>query len=178
MSSVSQVEFTGPHSDILTWRHVSDAFEWGSTFASQPFYNARFVWVFQGAKKICGIQFWAAGKGVDCGLHDHSDLTRENTFCEIHFALFNGTGLGGMVWISSEDGRQWRVPLQSGAEHGRFWLTEGSPSRERPRFSSLTGGVQYVQHKWQAGTSPSQSESFDVWFAMEFPVSTLYGTPP
>lgn len=42
------------------------------------------------------VQFWTAGKGVNCGLHDHSDLKGENAFCEVTQELLNECDKGAL----------------------------------------------------------------------------------
>ena len=52
-------------------------------------------------RHIAYIQAWLAGTGVNCGNHDHSEQGPD-TFREIHLAITNGTGEGGMVWFDQE----------------------------------------------------------------------------
>ncbi|KAK8856985.1 aldos-2-ulose dehydratase [Apiospora arundinis] len=42
---------------------------------------------------LAHIQFWTAGKGVNCGVHNHA----KDIFCETHVCLSPGTGNGGMA---------------------------------------------------------------------------------
>lgn len=160
--------------DPLVWRHVKDAFPaWGGAFDGRRFHHSGVISVWEGGVKVCYVRMWAAGIGVDCGIHDHSDLSRDTTFCEVHFALHSAGGNGGMVWFSSYNGAEHQVPLcHPGDEHGRFWLVEGSGDTELPRLRS-NGGVEYVRHKWDSGTGTGTA--MDVWIAIEFMPSFLYG---
>ena len=49
--------------------------------------------------EIAHVQMWTAGKGVSAGFHNHV----EQSFCEIHGCLVNGTGEGGMRWATVPD---------------------------------------------------------------------------
>ena len=119
---------------------------------------------------LAHMQFWTAGKEVNCGVHNHSD----NTFLELHLCLFAGTGNGGMWWVkdgvtvdpndpdATNDPADFdKLPLASLEEHGRLWNTDctGKPIRRQ------NSSVDYPWHKWQAG---DQKDGQDIWVAFEY----------
>ncbi len=81
-------------------------------------------------EKICHIQGWTAGVGVSAGFHNHVD----QTFCEIHCCIVNGTGQGGMAWATVRDGefdpahpdkhKYEKIVVPDMSEHGPLWRTE------------------------------------------------------
>lgn len=119
---------------------------------------------------LAHMQFWTAGKEVNCGLHNHSD----NTFLELHLSLFAGTGNGGMWWVhdgvtvdpenpdATNDPKDFnKLPLASLEEHGGFWKTDCTGKPIRRKDSS----VDYPWHKWQAG---DQKCAQDIWAVFEY----------
>ena len=119
---------------------------------------------------LAHMQFWTAGKEVNCGLHNHSD----KTFLELHLCLFAGTGNGGMWCVhddvtvdpenpdATNDPDQFsKLPLASLQEHGGFWETDcmGKPIRRE------NSSVDYPYHKWQAG---DQKGAQDIWVVFEY----------
>eukprot|EP00727_Mastigamoeba_balamuthi_P010143 m51a1_g5751 hypothetical protein (1631) ;mRNA; r:1185475-1190493 len=166
----STLRWEGPvvsGSGPLAWQHVA-RLPWGKPFEKDEFYNSANFRVLFGGLPLCAVQFWAAGLGVNCGLHDHGDATPETAFCEIHVGLHNGSGAGGMVWTPSGDPtRSEGIPIMQGEEHGRLWLAEGPPSREAPHWTR-SGAVLYPMHKWQSGGScAAAQQAYDVWAAFE-----------
>ncbi|KAH3732937.1 glycoside hydrolase [Pelomyxa schiedti] len=136
----------------------------------ERFFNSRYIHINVGGTPVASIQFWAAGLGVDCGLHDHSDLDATSTFGEVHLALYNGSGDGGMVW-KNEGAPDGHLALLAGEEHGPIWL-KGERNDK--------GGLKYPTHKWQAGgvyadgaTAAASADKFDVWVAVEYRAALL-----
>lgn len=153
ITSPSELQISGPFSDAFSWRQVG-SLEWGQKFAGLEFYNLR-GWDLRRApnKHIAYIQFWLAGSDVNCGDHTHAEMGC-NTFREIHLAICNGSGHGGMVW--SKEGEEFNLPLLAGEEHGPFWDWADDLTR-----------VKYPMHRWQAGNS--EIGAFDFWAAIELP---------
>ncbi|CAF5134906.1 unnamed protein product [Rotaria magnacalcarata] len=116
------------------------------------------------------MQFWAAGQGVNAGIHNHAT----DTFCEIHVCLVNGSGKGGMHYLSSSkeaydplttlDSTFKQLPLPAFYEHGPLWDID---AQNKPVVRS-NGTVVYPWHKWQAGIDTSWNQSFDIWVVFEF----------
>jgi len=101
VTSLHQALISGPMMEVLQWKKCETI---SSNFAGMEFYNLKgFVLADENRMEICFIQFWAAGRGIDCGLHDHSDVKGDAAFCETHLCLYNGTSEGGMVSRDSND---------------------------------------------------------------------------
>lgn len=118
---------------------------------------------------LAHMQFWTAGKDVNCGLHDHSN----NTFLELHMCLFAGTGNGGMWRVrpgvivdpqqpdDTNDPNDFiKLPLDSLEEQGAFWRMDCKHAPERRENWS----IDYPWHKWQAG----DKDGLDIWTAFEY----------
>ncbi len=166
ISDMKQVKITGPAQEVLSWVNC-ETYNWGPQFKDLPFYNLRGMQIINGkGKRVCNVQFWTAGKGVNCADHDHSDLNLDNTFCEIHLGMSNGTGKGGMVYYDADE-REVFLPLQTGEEHGPFWdfnVPTGKP------VVAHAGAVKYGPHRWQGGeqrVTPGEQDAFDLWAAFE-----------
>jgi len=157
----------------LNFQYVKcDQFEWGLKFKGLEFYNmSGFTIKFiDDGKQLCHMQLWAAGKGTNCGVHNH--LT--NTFCEVHTCLVNGTGNGGMQFLDNSkqeydpkttlDSEFKKLAVPSFHEHGPLWDIgeQGQP------VARSNGTIVYPWHKWQSGTDHSSHQSFDIWMAFEF----------
>jgi len=163
---VSQFKLKSPD---FTFKKVEDLW-WGEQFKNVEFYNlSGFSFRFGDQTPIVHMQFWTAGSGVNCGVHNHST----DIFQEVHVSLSAGTGNGGMARLRSEyigtdatklnnlaDSAFDALPLPRLHEHGGMW--------ERDSYGKAVRGknniVKYPYHKWQAGTSPG----VDVWMALEF----------
>ncbi|MFC1594469.1 M20/M25/M40 family metallo-hydrolase, partial [Candidatus Omnitrophota bacterium] len=172
ISKMEQVAVTGSKAELLHWNRV-DSYDWGrEAFADMPFYNLPGFQIKNAqGKEIAYIQFWSAGKGVNCGMHNHSNAPTKNapTFCEVHLGMFNGTGQGGMV-----DEQGTLLIILEGDEHGRYW--EIDPETRKPVLRE-NGAVYYDMHRWQAGLPAGQAggervadegdEAFDVWAVFE-----------
>ncbi|CAD5121134.1 unnamed protein product [Dimorphilus gyrociliatus] len=126
-------------------------------------------------KKICHIQFWLADKGVDCGIHDHSETKGNDAFCEIHACFLNGTGSGGMYKHIGDIHKPFKdmkkneflyIRVPSGYEHGPLWEIDGNGDpKRRP-----DGSVIYQPHRWMAGEGDpkeAKESSYDFWMACE-----------
>jgi hypothetical protein len=117
------------------------------------------------------MQFWTAGTGVNCGVHNHSDAI----FSEIHISLSAGTRTGGMSRLKKsfektpaeelnglgEEAFD-HLELKPLEEHGGMWERDhhGQPLRGKDNV------VKYPWHKWQAG----KGSDIDLWMALEFNV--------
>ncbi|KAL6166653.1 hypothetical protein ACJQWK_07995 [Exserohilum turcicum] len=151
-----------------------DSLWWG---IDNPFFkNANFhnlagfhIRLLDSKKPICHMQFWTAGSGVNCGVHNHSDAL----FSEIHISLNSGTDTGGMSRLKAEfedvppkdmntldESAFDHLELKPLEEHGGIWKRDpyGKPMRGKNNV------VQYPWHKWQAGNG----SGVDLWLALEF----------
>jgi len=157
----------------LVFTKVEDLW-WGSAFKGKEFYNlSGFSFRFQDSQlQIAHLQLWTAGKGVNCGVHNHSDAV----FQELHICLSPGTANGGMAKLKDNC-----VPKDSDSEHlnslgveafdtltlgqmeehGGMWERDPYGLAVRDEASRV---VKYPYHKWQAG----DSDGVDVWAALEF----------
>ncbi|RPA77143.1 hypothetical protein BJ508DRAFT_213096 [Ascobolus immersus RN42] len=144
---------------------------WGSGFKDVDFFNmSGFHFRFLKDKTpIAHMQFWTAGKNVNCGVHNHSD----RIFQEIHISLSQGTKTGGMSRLhkhyknTPEAELNHLLPkafdhlvLEHLHEHGGMWNRDGNGKAVR----GPNNVVSYPWHKWQAG----DGDCVDVWVALEF----------
>jgi len=154
--SPEELCFKGPFEENLVWNKV-ESLSWGKDFQGLEFYNLR-GWDLEDPQNrhVAYVQAWLAGKGVNCGDHDHSEMG-DNTFREVHLCVVNGTG-GGMVWY--EENQENFMSLLSGEEHGPFW-----------DWSDDLTKVVYPFHRWQGAGDlhSSAQQAFDFWFAVELP---------
>eukprot|EP00727_Mastigamoeba_balamuthi_P013967 m51a1_g9193 putative glycoside hydrolase family 31 protein (2599) ;mRNA; r:85268-95290 len=156
----------------LSWCHDQNEgiMQWAQYNNVSNFYNSNYIHVRVGQTAVCSVQFWAAGFGVDCGYHNHSELNPSNTFCELHVSLYNGSGVGGMT-IKTDKGDQ-RLPLPEGHEHRPLWNQRTYADRDRT--------VVYPTHRYLAGPRPSNvpagEQRFDVWVAFEHRPIPLWDT--
>jgi len=142
-------------------------------FKGREFYNFRgFKLQDYKGKRIAYMQLWTAGLGVDAGYHDHSNLTKETRFCEIHMTLFNGSGWGGMQYkVATPDPLQnatieYLITLPPGYEHGPLWFVDNASGK--PVINPEKEIVLYPYHRWKAGKNVVMEEqAFDVWAAFE-----------
>lgn len=144
-----------------------------SEYADMGFFNLSGFTIKVDGQKICHLQFWLADRGINCGIHDHSDLFGEEAFCEIHSCVVNGTGYGGMfrseLSIDEKDVKREklsRLVVPSGHEHGPFWewAADGTPARRSDT------SIMYRPHAWIAGDGDlrvPEATSMDFWIATE-----------
>lgn len=154
---------------------------WGSGFEGIDFYNlSGFSFRFERTQlQIAHIQFWTAAKGVNCGVHNHSDAI----FQELHVSLSPGTGDGGMARLKDECSPEDPdpavlnelgmdafdlLPLQRLEEHGGMWYRDAHGLPIRDPESRV---IKYPFHKWQAGCGKA---GVDVWAALEFGLDIDY----
>ncbi|CAF2560786.1 unnamed protein product [Rotaria sp. Silwood2] len=119
---------------------------------------------------LCYMQLWAAGQGVNAGVHNHAT----DSFCEIHACIINGGGKGGMQYLNSSkevydplttpDSAFEKLVLPSFYEHGPLWDID---EQNKPVLRN-DSTVVYPWHKWQSGINGSFNQSFDVWIVFEF----------
>ena len=162
-----------PTYSVLTLPDGSLTFkQYDTTEPKRDFWNLTgFHFRFLDTKiNLAHMQFWTAGKGVNCGVHNHSS----NTFLELHLCLFAGTGNGGMWHVrpgvivdpdhpdnTSDPNDFIQLPLDSLEEHGPFWRMDCKGVPERREDSS----IDYPWHKWQAG---NEKDGLDIWTAFEY----------
>lgn len=142
-------------------RKVSFTFSKVQGFNTE-FYNMPCAAIcFDNSERICNMQFWAAGKNVNCGNHDHSE-TDIITFGEVHACIINGTDKGGMVYYESGEPKE--LIVESRCEHGPLWDIDdlGKP------VTRNNGTIVYPKHRWQSGNNDSIKNSYDIWIAFEF----------
>ncbi|CAF3963763.1 unnamed protein product [Rotaria sordida] len=119
---------------------------------------------------LCYMQLWTAGQGVNAGVHNHE----KDKFCEVHVCIINGSGEGGMHYLSSSkqdydplttpDSAFEKLVVPSFYEHGPLWDID---AQNKPVLRN-DSTVVYPWHKWQAGINRSFNQSFDVWIAVEY----------
>ena len=157
----------------LTFQFVRyDQYQSDPQFKNVEFYNLKGfdIKFADNDESLCYIQLWAAGLGVNAGVHNHA----KDTFCEIHVCLLNGNGKGGMHYLNSStqeydplltsDSEFQILPLPIFYEHGALWDID---AQNKPILRT-DGTVVYPWHKWQAGNNASLNQSFDIWSVFEF----------
>lgn len=160
------------------------------------FYNITGFHVYFGdgaMDKICHIQLWTLGLYETARFHVHDTIP----FCEIHCCIANGGGSAGMRWFPDEVSevdpkleldREWveertdRIVVPPLHEHGPLWkVQEGYNAK--PKLLP-NGCADYPYHGWLASRFgerkipveppvPSAEQSYDVWLAFEFPLSSF-----
>ncbi|RPD55164.1 hypothetical protein L227DRAFT_533730 [Lentinus tigrinus ALCF2SS1-6] len=120
---------------------------------------------------VCHIQGWTAGVGVSAGFHNHTD----QSFCELHTCLVNGTGQGGMAWATVPDDqfdpahpdkeKYRKLVVPEMAEHGPLWRTD----KDGLALLRKNDTIDYPWHAWLAGDGDPADQRFDVWFVFELP---------
>ncbi|EJD41029.1 hypothetical protein AURDEDRAFT_169814 [Auricularia subglabra TFB-10046 SS5] len=160
------------------------------------FYNMTGFHVYFGdgaMDKICHIQLWTLGLYETARFHVHDTIP----FCEIHCCIANGGGGAGMRWFPDEvnhvdpklelngdwvEERTDRLIYPPLYEHGPLWkVQEGYNAK--PKLLP-NGCADYPWHGWLASNFgdreipvkpplPSAEQSYDVWLAFEFPLSSF-----
>jgi len=156
---------SGPFSEVLKWRLYGDI---DPKFKDDDFYNLRgFRFTDYNGKRLGYVQFWTIANGDDAGYHDHSGETKDTTFCEIHFDMYNGTGHGGMQFQMTEYPKlNLFVPMPSGFEHGPFWYLDWKTGETILDEKALN--VKYPMHRWiSGGVKGVGPKTYDVWVAFE-----------
>ncbi|RDX48488.1 hypothetical protein OH76DRAFT_1483853 [Lentinus brumalis] len=120
---------------------------------------------------VCHIQGWTAAVGVSAGFHNHTD----QSFCELHACIVNGTGHGGMAWATVTDDqfdpdhpdkdKYETLIVPDMAEHGPLWRTD----RDGLAKLRKNDTIDYPWHAWIAGNGDPVDQHFDVWFVFELP---------
>jgi len=149
-----------------------DQIDPGEHFKGLEFYNLKgFEIKFaDNDEHLCYTQLWAAGLGVDAGVHNHMN----DRFCEVHVGIIAGTEKGGVYYLNSSkdpyisgttpDSEFIQLPVPSFYEQGPIWDID---SQNKPVLRG-DGTVVYPWHKWQAGTDRSLKQSFDIWSVIAF----------
>lgn len=166
-------EYCPPETRQLGFQFIRyDQINPGQYFKGLEFYNMKGfdISFADNNEHLCYIQMWAAGLGVNAGVHNHAN----HSFCEVHVCIINGSGKGGMHYLNSSnqdynpvttpDSAFIQIPVPSFYEHGPLWDTD---AQNKPVLRS-NGAVVYPWHKWQAGTDRSVNQSFDIWTVFEF----------
>lgn len=169
LSSMAQLQITGPLAEHLDWQSFEQRFS-GFT----PFFNGADAHLVSGfhlldtdGAEIAYVYFWTAGKGVDLSTHNHGNTPSEVSpaFAEVHQVLNNGTGKGGM-YRTAEPGApaRTRLPMQRGDEHGPFFVIDASTGLAKLRAN---GAVEYPWHGWEAGSDDLPGQRYDLVAAYE-----------
>ncbi|CAF1283973.1 unnamed protein product [Rotaria sp. Silwood1] len=119
---------------------------------------------------LCYMQLWAAGQGVNAGVHNHA----KDRFCEIHISIINGSEEGGIHYLRSSeenydplttpDSAFEKLPMPPFYEQGPLWDID---AQNKPVLRN-DGTVVYPWHKWQSGINRLFNQSFDVWLVVAF----------
>lgn len=178
ITSMAQLDFEGPHAELLTWATFEERYH-----AVTPFFDGVDAHMAPGwhlldsvGAEIAYVWVWTAGKGVDLSTHDHGRAPgpRNPAFAEVHWVLYNGTGSGGMYETPVPDApTRTRYPIPQGAEHGPFFRHDtvtGVPAQRE------NGAVDYPWHGWQAGTDDSAGQAYDVVIPFEITVPYAHVT--
>ncbi|KAA1475655.1 hypothetical protein DENSPDRAFT_932507 [Dentipellis sp. KUC8613] len=155
------------------WVQVQDRPWANGKWKGVEFYNIAGFYVrsLDSDENLCHFQFWTAGVNTNAGFHNHI----EQTMCEIHVCLANGTGKGGMSWATVDDDQfKPTEPDLSKIDHqvvpsmyeqGPMWRTVA----DGPPKLRINGTVDYGWHAWISGEGDPKRQSYDVWVVFEFP---------
>ncbi|UJR14494.1 hypothetical protein I4U23_001490 [Adineta vaga] len=132
-----------------------DQLEWGKeNFQDLEFYNLKGVNINfdDNNEHLCHIQLWAAGKGVNAGVHNHAT----DRFCEVHACIINGNKKSGMQYLedsnesydplTTSDSKFIQLDVPSLYEHGPLWDID----KHKQPVLRENGTVVYPWHKWQS----------------------------
>jgi hypothetical protein len=166
-------EYSPPETRELVFQFIKyDQIDSGQHFKDLEFYNLKGfdIKFADNDEHLCYTQIWAAGLGVNAGVHNHVT----DSFCEVHVGIVDGSGKGGVHYLNSSkeeydllttlDSAFEKLPIPSFYEHGPLWDID---AQNKPVLRS-DGTVVYPWHKWQAGTNGSFNQSFDIWSVIAF----------
>lgn len=160
-SSKRDITLKGLYSNMFEWVRFQEYFKLPVSFDAD-FFNLRGFEIYDSDNvRIMYAQFWTAGQGVNCGYHDHQDLTSETSYAELHLTLVYGGG--GMQWY--ENGVEQPVlHLEEGYSHGPLFYThdDWTPVRNN-------GVVSYPTHRWvNPGFNTTAANAYDLWVVFEY----------
>ncbi|CAF1460644.1 unnamed protein product [Rotaria sp. Silwood1] len=166
-------EYSPQDARKLTFQFIRyDQYDSAQQFKGLEFYNMKGFRIkfADNDEQLCYMQMWAAGQGVNAGVHNHA----KDFFCETHVCLINGSGQGGIHYLndSKEDYDPLTTPdsvfekliVPSFYEQGPLWEID---AQNKPVLRN-DSTVVYPWHKWQAGIDRSFNQSYDVWIVFEF----------
>ncbi|KAL6304158.1 hypothetical protein BKA93DRAFT_785315 [Sparassis latifolia] len=153
------------------------------------FYNMTGFYVYfndDAMQRVVHIQAWTLGIGETARFHNHTD----KSFCEIHYCLSNGGGLGGMRYFADSNTEPININAEltkeyveknstllvvpSMYEHGPLWkIQPGTQATPKLRPNDT---VDYPWHAWLASNFGEQKlpikppldekrQRFDLWMA-------------
>ncbi len=166
---MNELRLTGPLEQCLGWQSFEEKFS-GVTdvFDGLAAYMVPGFHLLDGkGQEYAYVHFWTAGKDVDVSTHNHAHDPSPNSpaFAEVHLALNNGTGLGGMYQCDAPGAlERTQCLLQRGEEHGPFFHFDAQTGR--PQLLD-NGAVSYPWHGWKAGTDTEPGQCFDLVAAFE-----------
>jgi hypothetical protein len=184
-------DISGPYTENLKWIPTGDLF--GDKFKGVEFWNLAGIFVQENdGSRLMNMQWWTFGEDFDAdAYHDHSDLTTENTFGEIHMTMFQGSSVSGMqTTLPATKNLNWKgnpepipssnvayekndqtevqiaMPMPPGFAHGPLWSVD--PSTGKPT-RSCNGGVKYPFHRTLVDDlGPNNSPlRYTLWVAFE-----------
>ena len=168
ISSMNQLEFNGPLSEILQWQTFDDLVgEFTQEFRGIDGYaGPGFHLLDQSGEEITYVNIWTAGNGVDLTTHNHSmdPNPQMPAFAEVHWVICNGSGKGGMYMVDEPGGEKKRFVVAKGYEHGPFF--EFNTQTGEPVMRE-NGTIEYPWHGWEAGGSKDTQQAYDLVFAYE-----------
>lgn len=168
ISSMSQLEFHGEHSECLIWQRFEDRFA-GVTdyFDGKDCYMASGFHLLDGkGEEIAYLNPWSCGKGVDLSTHNHGHppSAMNPAFAEVHWVLAASTDNSGMYRTDEPGAAQRRLyPMGLGDEHGAFYDRDADG---RPQLRD-NGAVAYPWHGWQGGQDDEPVQRYDFVLAFE-----------
>jgi len=166
MTAAPVTTISGPLSENLVWTRTPA--EWG---AHPEFWNLAGILMQENdGSRLAHMQWWTFREdGNADGYHDHTDLTDENAFGEMHMTMFvpNGvtgmqttlpntknlnfkpnpedtTGTGNSYAKNDQPEIQIAIPMPPGHAHGPLWSVDPATG-EAARICK--GGIQYPFHR-------------------------------
>lgn len=191
-ANVRAMEFPFVKVETLDWASSGlwDDFEFYNMTGFHVYFND------DAMEEVVHIQAWTLGIGETARFHNHSD----KSFCEIHYCLSNGGGLGGMRYFADDytqpidteaeltknyvEKNSTLLVVPSMYEHGPLWKIQPG-TNATPKFRE-NGTVDYPWHAWLASgfgdhtlpiqpPLPEDIQRYDLWMAFEFP-STAFNS--
>ena len=95
MTEAPTTNIAGPFAEKLFWTKFGDYY---ASFATKQFWNLAGILIQDSDEnRVCNIQWWTLREDSDAdGYHNHGGMTSDNTFGELHMALYTGNQISGM----------------------------------------------------------------------------------
>lgn len=174
MAKSPATDISGPFSENLKWVQFGTYFP--DPFEVVEFYNLAGILVNENdGNLLTYMQWWTLSEDMDTdGYHNHAGMFPNNTFAEVHMAVYTASGTSGMQTslpntnydltkpnpstITKEDGNKYfendsgfvqlGIAQPPGYVHGPLWMIDSKTGK--PMYD-CDGTVMYPFHRWLAG---------------------------